>query len=125
MMWNDPIDSMSSYNRNVALDLAAQGRDFIPNQARNTAFYYTESAVDKFMAENGIRCVIRAHECMPRGFRFHFERTDVSEKIPLSFSVLKFLTLRSLPYSPVRVIAGNLTILRRSWCGNLPSAFKW
>ena len=44
---------------------------FLSNSKRGTAFYFTEEAVNHFLTVNGLNTVIRVHEVMPLGYKFH------------------------------------------------------
>jgi len=44
---------------------------FLPNTKRGTAYYFSEDAVNKFLAANGLSHIIRAHEVIPSGYQFH------------------------------------------------------
>lgn len=45
---------------------------YIKNNKRNTGFYFSELAADNFLRANGLTRVIRAHEVVQFGWRFHF-----------------------------------------------------
>jgi diadenosine tetraphosphatase ApaH/serine/threonine PP2A family protein phosphatase len=72
LMWNDPIESMTSYNKNMVQVLRDRNVEFIANRARSTGFYYTELAVDRFFNCNDLTYLIRAHESVKEGFKIHF-----------------------------------------------------
>ena len=72
IMWNDPM------NPNEFADLVEfmkfKGENvhgFLSNSKRGTAFYFTEEAVNHFLNVNGLNTVIRGHEVMPLGYKFH------------------------------------------------------
>lgn len=44
---------------------------FLSNTKRGTGFFYTEEAVNNFLDINGLTHIIRAHEVMPIGYKFH------------------------------------------------------
>lgn len=44
---------------------------FLSNAKRGTAFYYSEAAVDTFLEANGLTHIIRGHEVVQEGYKFH------------------------------------------------------
>jgi hypothetical protein len=70
MLWNDPIESRSSYNDSSEDELRSKGIEFVPNRARLTGWYFTAEAAKKFLKSNGWSFMIRAHEAVPKGYRF-------------------------------------------------------
>jgi hypothetical protein len=72
LMWNDPIESLPNYDLSVYEDLDRRKVYFLPNDARGTAFYFTELAVDRFFGCNHFDYIIRAHESVMEGFKRNF-----------------------------------------------------
>ena len=70
ILWNDPIESMTSYNENTEQSLREKGREFRFNKSRGTGYYFTAQAVKNFLEINSLKYVIRAHEVVNEGFRF-------------------------------------------------------
>ncbi|RWS19464.1 Calcineurin-like protein phosphoesterase [Leptotrombidium deliense] len=44
---------------------------FLSNSKRGTAFYYSTEAVDDFLKINGLQYILRGHEVMPLGYKYH------------------------------------------------------
>lgn len=44
---------------------------FLPNTKRGTACYYSEEALTKFLDDNHLSHLIRAHEVIPPGYQYH------------------------------------------------------
>ncbi|KAH7643845.1 hypothetical protein HUG17_6207 [Dermatophagoides farinae] len=44
---------------------------FLPNTKRGTACYYSEQALTKFLDDNHLSHLIRAHEVIPPGYQYH------------------------------------------------------
>ncbi|MDP2439538.1 MAG: metallophosphoesterase [archaeon] len=62
LLWADPIEDYDEYN----------GPDlFQYNDVRSCSYTYTYRAVTKFLKENRLRCMIRAHEAQNEGFRMY------------------------------------------------------
>jgi serine/threonine-protein phosphatase PP1 catalytic subunit len=57
IMWNDPKSGLS---------------DFINNYRGPGINYFGKDAFDKFMKENNLKYLIRAHECFPEGYVWFF-----------------------------------------------------
>lgn len=77
LMWNDPLTN-SVFGEMAELLRLQSGskafsalKGFLPNNKRGTAYYFSETAALKFMEQNGLSHVIRAHECLPTGYTLH------------------------------------------------------
>jgi len=77
ILWNDPVSGtefdeyaeiLRLQSGNTALN-SLQG--FLPNTKRGTAYYFNEEAVNRFLKANGLTHIIRAHEVVAPGYRFH------------------------------------------------------
>lgn len=73
VLWSDPIkddfdDGQHAKNLSDFLSI-----DFVSNPARGCSFRYGYSAIVKFLATNRLVAIIRAHEVMQEGFRYHFQ----------------------------------------------------
>ena len=74
MLWNDPItqsdyqDCLRAFEAQTLFPKFPAG--FVFNSKRGTAFYYSQQAVDRFLALNGLSFLIRAHEMTQSGFLF-------------------------------------------------------
>lgn len=77
LLWNDPLTN-SVFGEMAELLRLQSGskafsalKGFLPNNKRGTAYYFSETAALKFMEQNGLSHVIRAHECLPTGYTLH------------------------------------------------------
>lgn len=73
VLWSDPIkddfdDGLHGKSLGDFLSI-----DFVSNPARGCSFRYGYSAIVKFLATNRLVAIIRAHEVMQEGFRYHFQ----------------------------------------------------
>ena len=73
MLWNDPIESMSTYSKETENNLKSKNIEFVPNRTRSTGWYFTAEAAKKFLNWNGWTYMIRAHEAVPTGYKFTSE----------------------------------------------------
>lgn len=77
LMWNDPLTNSVFGEMAELLRLQSGSRafsalkGFLPNNKRGTAYYFSETAALKFMEQNNLSHVIRAHECLPTGYTLH------------------------------------------------------
>ena len=77
LMWNDPLTNSVFGEMAELLRLQSGSRafsalkGFLPNNKRGTAYYFSETAALRFMEQNGLSHVIRAHECLPTGYTLH------------------------------------------------------
>merc|ERR1711917_33792 len=61
LIWSDPGEDFGK---------EAQGtEDFIPNQTRGCGYFYSFNAVCKFLQENNLLSMIRAHEAQDQGYK--------------------------------------------------------
>ena len=71
LIWNDPMSdqdfrSLAQFERQEL----ETNNGFMSHIKRGTAFYYSETAVDRFLAQNALQFVVRAHECVQNGYKF-------------------------------------------------------
>ncbi|XP_074596477.1 uncharacterized protein LOC141851628 [Brevipalpus obovatus] len=77
ILWNDPVsgNEFDEYAEMLRLQSGSNAfnnlQGFLPNTKRGTAYYFNEEAVNKFLQQNGLSHIIRAHEVIPPGYRFH------------------------------------------------------
>jgi diadenosine tetraphosphatase ApaH/serine/threonine PP2A family protein phosphatase len=77
MLWNDPVSNQefTEFSKMLREQSGSSAynnlQGFLPNTKRGTAYYFSEDAVNKFLAANGLSHVIRAHEVIPSGYQFH------------------------------------------------------
>lgn len=91
LMWNDPLTN-SVFGEMAELLRLQSGskaftalRGFLPNNKRGTAYYFSEAAALRFMEQNNLSHVIRAHECLPTGYTLH-----ANQKLITVFSSSKY-----------------------------------
>ncbi|KAJ3441619.1 serine/threonine-protein phosphatase 2b catalytic subunit 1-related [Anaeramoeba flamelloides] len=72
LLWSDPDPQ---YNQPLTTQ-----RSFSFNNIRGCSYHYTFHAVSKFLTENKLTTVIRAHEAKPNGFVMYLKRKET--KIP-------------------------------------------
>lgn len=91
LMWNDPLTNSVFGEMAELLRLQSGSRaftalkGFLPNNKRGTAYYFSEAAALRFMEQNGLTHVIRAHECLPTGYTLH-----CNQKLITVFSSSKY-----------------------------------
>lgn len=74
ILWNDPLTAaefahqLNTFDRRSG-NLPPHG--FLPNTRRNTGYFFSEEAVAKFLADNQLGYLIRAHEAVHHGYAFH------------------------------------------------------
>lgn len=91
LMWNDPLTNNVFGEMAELLRLQSGSKaftalkGFLPNNKRGTAYYFSETAALKFMEQNNLSHVIRAHECLPTGYTLH-----ANQKLITVFSSSKY-----------------------------------
>ena len=70
LLWNDPIESMATFNIMTERLLRQKRIEFVPNKTRSTGYYFTSLGAKRFLDTNGFTHMIRAHECVDEGIRF-------------------------------------------------------
>jgi len=58
LLWSDPTDEEG-------------GDDWRENQVRSCAWFFTSMTANRFLKDNGLICVLRAHEVQIDGFKMH------------------------------------------------------
>ncbi|RWS20653.1 serine/threonine protein phosphatase-like protein 6 [Leptotrombidium deliense] len=72
IMWNDPMNSSEFHDLAEFMKVKTDKiRGFLTNSKRGTAFYYSDEAVDNFLKANNLQYILRGHEVMPLGYKFH------------------------------------------------------
>lgn len=61
MMWSDPVENETGF----------QEKDFKSNSKRNCSFLFGVSAVNNFLENNNLLCIVRGHEVQMNGFKLH------------------------------------------------------
>jgi len=68
LLWSDPLDE-------------SRGRDpFAPNTVRGCAWSFSLTVANKFLAENNLLSIFRAHEVQKDGYKFH--KTNPKSSMP-------------------------------------------
>ncbi|CAG2109070.1 unnamed protein product [Medioppia subpectinata] len=79
ILWNDPIESMSSYSAERTEEtMRAKGQRWAVNRIRGTGFYYTAAAVQEFLDANGLRYLSDVRNRI-RGTGFYYTAAAVQE----------------------------------------------
>merc|ERR1712150_134388 len=79
-LWNDPLPPESTSlppaaQTRHALKKDTVGGGFVSNFRRGTGHMFSPSALDDFLAKNGLSHVIRAHEVKEAGFQVQHNRS--------------------------------------------------
>lgn len=82
ILWSDPAENNIAQEENV---------DFVKNSARGCSYFYTYSAVCKFLKRNKLLSIIRAHEAQKDGFRMYTRTPDGFPSIITVFSCPNYL----------------------------------
>ena len=73
VLWSDPIKDDFDDGQHAKSLGDFLSIDFVSNPARGCSFRYGYSAIVKFLMTNRLVAIIRAHEVMQEGFRYHFQ----------------------------------------------------
>lgn len=63
LIWSDPGEDFGKEPQGT--------EDFIPNQTRGCGYFYSYNAVCKFLQENNLLSMIRAHEAQDQGYKMY------------------------------------------------------
>ena len=75
ILWSDPIHQQQFLELACLMNGVEDPREgFLPNRKRGTAFVFNEDAATKFLKNNGLTHIVRAHEVPTNGFFFHFDK---------------------------------------------------
>lgn len=75
ILWSDPMAQQQFLEMAGFLQVdVTTCNGFLPNRKRGTAWAFGEQAVNKFFAVNGLSFIVRAHEVIPNGFTFFFDK---------------------------------------------------
>ncbi|XBW37082.1 hypothetical protein QEN19_002659 [Hanseniaspora menglaensis] len=69
LLWSDPLDDYDTYEDDEL---------FIDNHQRGCSYMYTFTAVENFLINNNILCVIRAHEAQDLGYRMYRNSSSIN-----------------------------------------------
>ena len=71
MLWSDPINKVR-YDELCYFQGEHSGTGFVQNRKRGAGWHFSEAAAIRFLNQNGLTHIARAHEVPPGGFWFHF-----------------------------------------------------
>lgn len=75
ILWSDPIHQQQFLELSCLLNYTEDQKvGFLPNRRRGTAFVFNEDAATRFLKQNNLTHIIRAHEVPTNGFFFHFDK---------------------------------------------------
>ena len=69
-LWNDPLAATYKLPPDTTVDKTG----FVHNFRRSTGHLFTDTALDEFLARNGLTHVIRAHEVKQAGFQVQHKK---------------------------------------------------
>ena len=75
VLWSDPVESANG----------SLPERFKYNNLRSCSFFYGTQAVNSFLKQNGLACIIRAHEAQLEGYKMH--KWNGSAKFPVVITV--------------------------------------
>jgi len=75
ILWSDPVDD----------DLGECDPIFKENPTRGSSFMFGKDAVKVFLKKNKLISIIRGHECMLEGYKFH--KWDKNSDFPLVITI--------------------------------------
>ena len=78
VLWSDPhpeFDSVTPVN------------DFIPNSNRGCSYYFSHSALCRFLNSNGLSCLIKAHEVHEKGHKMGPVNLGSTSRLPSYISI--------------------------------------
>eukprot|EP00010_Vexillifera_abyssalis_P006265 CAMPEP_0201545192 /NCGR_PEP_ID=MMETSP0173_2-20130828/1730_1 /ASSEMBLY_ACC=CAM_ASM_000268 /TAXON_ID=218659 /ORGANISM="Vexillifera sp., Strain DIVA3 564/2" /LENGTH=486 /DNA_ID=CAMNT_0047953525 /DNA_START=150 /DNA_END=1610 /DNA_ORIENTATION=+ len=83
LLWSDPIDieefpHMTDHEYNTF--------DFLPNNARGVGWIYGRAALEKFLSQNSLNTLVRAHEVQQYGYTEH-RFGNMDREFPLAITV--------------------------------------
>jgi serine/threonine-protein phosphatase 2B catalytic subunit len=89
LLWSDPIEAESANICETPEDWAEwYALEYENNEARGCGYVTGYTAVDKFLKDNQLSCVLRAHEVQKHGYREHFfHRESHGVNTPLMITV--------------------------------------
>ena len=70
LLWNDPIESMTTFNKEREKDLYSGKVEFLANRTRGVGCYFTAMAAKQFLDRNDLHYFIRCHEAVKNGYNF-------------------------------------------------------
>lgn len=79
LLWSDPFDQAHPETMDKKRLEAWLNTDFVENSLRQTSVMYGYKGLKKFLMNNKLICLIRAHQVMEEGFKLHYftQNTDI------------------------------------------------
>ncbi|CAN0008844.1 unnamed protein product, partial [Choristocarpus tenellus] len=74
ILWADPMNEDETHKLTDEEYQNFLDTDFVSNQVRGCSYMFGYHAVQKFLRDNSIVYMVRAHEVQEEGFRSHFAR---------------------------------------------------
>jgi len=105
ILWSDPIteervDSMTDEEFSEFLSI-----DWRPNPSRGCSYCYGYKAVNEFLSQNNLVCIVRAHEVQEVGYHKHFDPAFIEARMLHTKNKLNYkrrLTNRSVSFQDVK-----------------------
>jgi serine/threonine-protein phosphatase 2B catalytic subunit len=66
LLWADPLED----------GMTDTGEPFIPNATRGCSYFFGVTAVQKFLKDNNLLSILRAHEAQIDGFKMHHKKSN-------------------------------------------------
>jgi diadenosine tetraphosphatase ApaH/serine/threonine PP2A family protein phosphatase len=97
LLWSDPIKDAHEDGSDMSLgDFLSI--DYLPNPARGCSYRYGFKALVSFLAVNKLVALVRAHEVMQAGFKYHFQDITGGAKAKTAHNVMPpVITVFSAP----------------------------
>merc|ERR1712100_55844 len=71
LLWSDPAEETAALGLSPSQLAQWHKKTYDPNPVRGCSYIYGYSAVEKFLADNDLKCIIRAHEVQKQGYKLH------------------------------------------------------
>lgn len=122
LLWSDPHPNFGR---------AGMRECFMHNEVRGCSFYFTHHAVRRFLENNSLLCVIRAHEAQHEGYRLYPDTERGFPSLISVFSAPNYLDVHRNKAAILGLAAGRLNFLQFGatehpfWLPNFADAFSW
>lgn len=80
------------------------------NASRNCSFYFGRKAITKFLKDNDLIAVIRAHEAQAEGFKFHDWIPESPPSVMTIFSAPNYCDMYGNKAAIIILEQGNMTV---------------
>ncbi|KAL7721279.1 Serine/threonine-protein phosphatase [Entamoeba marina] len=77
ILWSDPMDEPSEDQLDIATTNEWLDIEFLDNASRMTSYLYGAKSLLRFLEDNNLTCIVRAHQVMEEGYRLHYFLQDV------------------------------------------------